>query len=219
MSTHLGAQGCPIKGWMSAGEVAGHTASGSYMTECHDTWRPSLRCGQFRPRHVQAQSSARPFPLLTFIIVNEGAMTARRGMLLFPISKATGILLRPKSQGPVGRDSVLWAREDGAKEEEQGSGKPIPRYLSPNHVRPYLHGDGCLLGHSLVHADEGHIVVQVIDRALQRGSRCRGLGRVPSRQQPCHHWWSVLKQGTYQDILDRDDRAGEGLVRGHLDNH
>jgi hypothetical protein len=32
----------------------------------------------------------------------------------------------------------------------------------------YLHSDGCLLRHSLIHADEGYIVVQVIDRALQR---------------------------------------------------
>lgn len=35
----------------------------------------------------------------------------------------------------------------------------------------YLHSDGCLLGHSLVHADEGYIVVQVINGALQRKER------------------------------------------------
>lgn len=32
----------------------------------------------------------------------------------------------------------------------------------------YLHSDGTFFGHSLVHPDEGHVVVKVINRALKR---------------------------------------------------
>lgn len=35
-------------------------------------------------------------------------------------------------------------------------------------VKRYLHSDCAFFGHSLVHPDEGHIVVKVIDRALKR---------------------------------------------------
>lgn len=38
-------------------------------------------------------------------------------------------------------------------------------------VKRYLHSDGAFFGHSLVHPDEGHIVVKVIDRALKRKKR------------------------------------------------
>lgn len=55
----------------------------------------------------------------------------------------------------------------------------------------HLHSDGCLLGHRLVHADEGYVVVQVIDRALEEegGSRCRALGLSPLISSPAY-WWS-----------------------------
>lgn len=35
-------------------------------------------------------------------------------------------------------------------------------------VKHYLHSDSPFFGHSLVHPNEGHIVVKVIDRALKR---------------------------------------------------
>ncbi len=38
-------------------------------------------------------------------------------------------------------------------------------------VRHYLHSDCALFGHGLVHPNEGHIVVKVIDRALKRKSQ------------------------------------------------
>lgn len=41
----------------------------------------------------------------------------------------------------------------------------------------YLHGDGALFGHRLVHSDEGHVVVEVIDGALERS---RETGRTGS---------------------------------------
>lgn len=41
-------------------------------------------------------------------------------------------------------------------------------------VKQYLHSDCAFFGHSLVHPNEGHIVVKVIDRALKRkGERQR----------------------------------------------
>lgn len=36
----------------------------------------------------------------------------------------------------------------------------------PRGGKQYLNSDSCLLGHGLVHADESHIVIQVIDRTL-----------------------------------------------------
>lgn len=34
--------------------------------------------------------------------------------------------------------------------------------------KQYLHSDGTFFGHSLVHPNEGHIVVKVINRTLKR---------------------------------------------------
>lgn len=93
-------------------------------------------------------------------------LSSPRARCSLPSPKAAGILLRPQVCGTSGPRLSLVAREDGARGREQGSGKPIPSHLSRAHVRPYLHSDGCLLGHRLVHADEGHVVVQVVDRAL-----------------------------------------------------
>lgn len=48
----------------------------------------------------------------------------------------------------------------------------------------YLDSDGCLLGHSLVHADEGHVVVQVIDGALHQEGGGGGGGGGQREGQP-----------------------------------
>lgn len=40
-------------------------------------------------------------------------------------------------------------------------------------VKPYLHSDCAFFGHSLVHPNEGHIVVKVIDWALKIKSEAR----------------------------------------------
>lgn len=49
-------------------------------------------------------------------------------------------------------------------------------------VDGYLHGDGTFLCHSLVHPDEGHVVVQIIDGTLQKKDKSRGYS--------CQSWWS-----------------------------
>lgn len=58
------------------------------------------------------------------------------------------------------QNSVLWVEEEWGREKEQGFGKLITGQVSrtPTCIS-YLHSDGCLLGHSLVHADEGYVVV------------------------------------------------------------
>lgn len=69
----------------------------------------------------------------------------------------------------VGKTESSGQGRNGAGEREKRSRKLITGHISCRAMcASYLHGDGCLLGHSLVHADEGYIVVQVIDRALQR---------------------------------------------------
>lgn len=73
----------------------------------------------------------------------------------------------------------------------------------------YLYSDGCLLGHSLVHANEGDIVVQVIYRALQRKvgkDRWTGTWALsPLFNGLATHTWKAKGQATYQNILDGDD--------------
>jgi hypothetical protein len=46
--------------------------------------------------------------------------------------------------------------------------QPAPSIPQKGTCISYLHSDGCLLSHRLVHANEGYIVVQIIDRALWR---------------------------------------------------
>lgn len=172
------------------------------MTACHNTWRPPCT-GVGAPSASPFLSSLSPQP------EGRAALSCPKG------SWDSASTPRLRDQWAETRSC---GREDGARGEKQGSAKPTPRHILPAHVRPYLHSDGCLLGHGLVHANEGHVVVQVIDRALRRGSRCSGLSVSPLGSSPPPQG-SVRGQGTYQDILDRDDRAGEGLARGHLDNH
>lgn len=94
--------------------------------------------------------------------------------------------------------------------KEQGFGKLYHLANLPQGPSiSYLHSDGCLLGHSLVHADESYIVVQVVDRAL-RGEGGRGKwagtwapGPLFISSATC--WQRVKGQTAYQDILDGDD--------------
>lgn len=50
----------------------------------------------------------------------------------------------------------------------QSTGLCLPSPELPAN-QSYLHCDGRLLGHGLVRADEGHIVIQVVDGALGSG--------------------------------------------------
>lgn len=60
--------------------------------------------------------------------------------------------------------------------------QPAPSVPQKGTCISYLHSDGCLLSHCLVHADEGYIVVKIIDWALRRKEgrgRWMELGPVP----------------------------------------
>lgn len=68
---------------------------------------------------------------------------------LWPTAGWTGLVQRPGS-----RDS------------------PSPNRQNSQKVNfTYLHSDSSLLGHGLVHPNEGNVVVQVVNRALQREAR------------------------------------------------
>lgn len=71
-------------------------------------------------------------------------------------------------------------------------------------VKQYLHSDCAFFGHSLVHPNEGHVVVKVIDRALERKSERQ-------REKIKRETWSINR-------LTEQRQEGTREARGYIKN-